>query len=148
MYNIFQNSYDIVLKNWYNLRISLENKDIITRCVEVDNWWQQTPLVNHYLHCDNITEWPSPWELIYENHYCSKARGLGMFYTMYLLGTTNVEFVEGKDYNNEDVTLVLVENAKYILNYWPNSVVNNNLQDFKIVKRIDTQPIIEKIGLK
>jgi hypothetical protein len=64
------------------------------------------------------------------------------------LGIKDVEFVQATDYNNEEVALVIVENAKYILNYWPHTVVNNNLQDFKIVKRIDTSPIIIKIGLK
>jgi len=148
MHNIFQNSYDVILKNWYNLRQSLEIKDISTKCIEVDKWWQQTPLVNHYLHTDFVVDWPNPWELIYENHYCHIARGLGMFYTLYLLGIKDVEFVQATDYNNEEVALVIVENAKYILNYWPDTVVNNNLQDFKIVKRIDTSPIIIKIGLK
>ena len=148
MYNIFQSSYDVILKNWYNLRQKLEEADTETKCIEVDKWWQTAPLVNHYLHSDFSHEWPNPWELIYENHYCSVARGLGMFYTLYLLGIRDIEFVEAKDYNNEEVTLVLVENAKYILNYWPDTVVNNSLQEFKIVKRIDTKPIITKIGLK
>lgn len=148
MGNLFQSSYDTIFKNWYRLRLSLEDKDIQTKCIEVDAWWQKTPLVNHYLHTDCIHEWPNPWELLSENHYCNVARGLGMFYTLHLLGIKDIEFVQAKDYNSEDVTLVLVENAKYILNYWPNTVVNNHLQEFKIVKHIDTLPIIKKIGLK
>lgn len=148
MGNQFQNNHDIIFKNWYRLRLSLENVDLSKKCIEIDNWWQQAPLVNHYLHSDFVKEWPNPWELIFENHYCKIARGLGMFYTLYLLGVETLEFVEAKDYNNEDVCLVLVDNAKYILNYWPNTVVNNCLTDFKIVKHIDTLPIITKIGLK
>lgn len=148
MPNLFQDSYDTIFKNWYRMRLSLEISDIKTKCIEVDNWWQQVPLVNHYLHTDFVKDWPNPWELISENHYCNIARGLGMFYTLYLLGVTDIEFVEAKDYNNEEVLLVLVDNAKYILNYWPDTVVNNCLQDFKITKKIDTLPIINKIGLK
>ena len=148
MGNLFQNNYDTIFKNWYSLRLSLEDKDVKTKCYEIDEWWQSAPLVNHYLHSDFVKEWPNPWELIAENHYCQIARGLGMFYTLHLLGVKDLEFVEAKDYNNEDVCLVLVDNAKYILNYWPNTVVNNCLTDFKIVKRIDTLPIITKIGLK
>lgn len=148
MSNLFQTSYDTIFKNWYRLRLSLENKDTQTKCIEVDRWWQNTPLVNHYLHTDCTDNWPTPWELLSENHYCHIARGLGMFYTLHLLGVSDIAFVNAKDYNNEDVTLLLVENAKYILNYWPNTVVNNDLLDFKIVKTIDTLPIITKIGLK
>jgi hypothetical protein len=148
MENLFQSSYDTIFKNWYRLRMSLETADTKTRCIEVDKWWQTAPLVNHYLHSDFVNDWPNPWELISENHYCHIARGLGMFQTLYLLGIKDIAFVEAKNYNNEDVALVLVENAKYILNYWPNTVVNNCLQDFKIVKHIDSLPIIKKIGLK
>jgi hypothetical protein len=71
-----------------------------------------------------------------------------MFYTLNLLGVKDIEFVEAKDYNNENISLILVDNAKYILNYWPDMVVNNNLKDFKIVKNIDTNTIIKKTGLK
>ena len=148
MENLFQNSYDTIFKKWYRLRESLEHKDLQTQCIEVDKWWQHAPLVNHYLHTDLVDEWPNPWELISDNHYCPIARALGMFYTLYLLGIRDIAFVHAKDYNNEDVTLILVDHAKYILNYWPNTVVNNNLQDFKVVKELDTLPIIKKIGLK
>lgn len=130
------------------MRLSLEDKNLETQCIEIDKWWQSVPLVNHYLHTDYIDSWPNPWELLAENHYCYLARGLGIFYTLYLLGIRDIEFVEAKDYNNEDVVLVLVNNAKYILNYWPNTVVNNCLHDFKITKKIDTTKIINKIGLK
>jgi hypothetical protein len=148
MENLFQNSYDTIFKQWYRMRMSLEDKDIKTQCIEVDKWWQATPLVNHYLHADLVDDWPNPWELISDNHYCPISRGLGMFYTLYLLGIRDIAFVQAKDYNSEDVTLILVDHAKYILNYWPDTVVNNNLQDFKVVKELDTLPIIKKIGLK
>ena len=46
----------------------------------------------------------------------------------------------------EDVVLVLVDNAKYILNYWPNTVISNTLKDFKVVQKLDLQTIIKKIG--
>ena len=148
MSTLFQEKYDTIFKNWYRMRLSLEMADTKTKCIEVDNWWQKVPLVNHYLHTDFVKDWPNPWELLAENHYCKIARGLGMYYTLYLLGTKDIEFVEAKDYNSEEVILVLVDNAKYILNYWPDTVVNNCLQDFKISKKIDTLSIITKIGLQ
>lgn len=149
MENIFTNSsYDVILKNWYELRNKLKTEDLQTICIEVDNFWQRVPLVNHYLHSDFVEDWPNPWELLAENHYCNVARGLGMFYTLHLLGINNIDFVEALDHNNDSVALLLVDNAKYILNYWPNTVVNNYLRDFKNIKHIDTEKIITKIGLK
>lgn len=144
--NIFQVDYQIRLQSWYDLREEIKKLDLQTQCVFIDNWWQKCPLVTHYLHPDFTNEWPGPWELLVENNYCTYARGLGMIYTLLLLGINNIDFVEAKDDNNEDVVLVLVDNAKYIMNYWPNTVVNNCLQDFKIERQIDIVPIITKIG--
>ena len=146
MINVFQLNYDSRLRSWYDLRQTLQNADTKTKCLEIDKWWQSAPLVNHYLHPHEIDTWPTPWELLYDNEYCSMARALGMIYTLLLTGVTGVDFALGKDDNNEDVALVLVDNAKYILNYWPNTVISNSLQDFKIVTKLDTQRIIEKIG--
>ena len=146
MMNVFQNTYDTRLQSWYQLRQSLENSTLEKKCIDIDNFWQKVPLVNHYLHLDNMGEWPSPWELIYDNNYCTVARGLGMAYTLLLLGIKDIEFAEATDYNNEDLVLVLVDRAKYVLNYWPNTVVNNCLQDFTIKKTVPITDIITKIG--
>jgi hypothetical protein len=144
--NIFQGSYENRLQGWFTLRTNLNNLSIKNQCIEIDKWWQKTPLVNHYLHTDFMHEWPGPWELIVENNYCLYARALGMIYTLLLLGVKDIDFVDAIDNNNEDVVLVLVDNAKYILNYWPDTVVNNCLQDFKITKQHSLKPIITKIG--
>lgn len=144
--NIFQGNYELRLKSWYQLRQEISELDRQNQCIRIDDWWQKCPLVNHYLHPDFMFEWPGPWELISENNYCVYARALGMVYTLLLLGINDIDIVDAKDDNNEDVVLVLVDDAKYILNYWPDTVVNNCLQDFKITKRHDLAHIIKKIG--
>jgi hypothetical protein len=144
--NTFQLSYEARLRHWNELRAELENLELAEKCIKVDAFWQQCPLNNHYLHPVDITDWPNPWELIYENEYCVYARALGMVYTLTLLGINAIDLVDAKDDNNEDVVLVLVDRAKYVLNYWPNTVVNNNLANFKIIKTFDITPLITKIG--
>lgn len=144
--NIFQSSYEVRLQDWYNLRNSLSNVTLKEQCIQIDNWWQKTPLVNHYLHPDEVSNWPDPWQLLVENTYCTVARGLGMCYTLLLLNNKDIELVEAIDETSNEVVLVLVDNAKYILNYWPDTVVNNCLQDFKIKKHINIKSIINKIG--
>ena len=144
--NTFQLNYETRLKNWYKLREDLVNKDTKTKCVEVDNWWQRAPLINHHLHPYDINNWPDPWELLSENIYCEVARGLGMCYTLLLMDITNIEFVLATDSQGDDVSLVLVDNAKYVLNYWPDTVISNNLKDFKIVSKLDITTINNKIG--
>ena len=143
--NIFQSTYEARLQDWFQLRKSVINLPIEQQCITIDEWWQHAPLVTHHLHPHDMDNWPDPWELLSENTYCEVARALGMCYTLLLLDISDVEMVLSTNNIGEDVVLVLVDNAKYILNYWPNTVVNNNLRDFKIVSKIDLDKIIKKI---
>ena len=68
-----------------------------------------------------------------------------MCYTLALTGVESIDFVQGKDDNSEDVMLVLVDDAKYILNYYPNTVLSNTLNDFKITAKMDLADVIKKI---
>lgn len=144
--NIFQSSYEARLQDWFQLRQSVVNLPLNEKCVIIDNWWQHAPLVNHHLHPHDIDNWPDPWELLSENTYCEVARALGMCYTLMLIGVTDIKMVLAKNDTIEDVVLVLVDNAKYILNYWPDTVISNNLKDFKVVDTLDIKKIKDKIG--
>lgn len=145
MSNVFQSNYDARLKSWYDLRAKVESFDIREKCVEIDAWWQHAPMVNHYLHPKDTLNWPGPWELLVDNTYCTITRGLGICYTLVLTGVEAIDFCQGKDDNDEDVMIVLVDNAKYILNYWPDTVLNNCLEDFTVTHRIDISGVIKKI---
>lgn len=144
--NTFLLDYYDRLRDWHNLKTILHDADIATQCIEVDRFWQQCPLVNHYLHPADTIDWPNPWELINDNNYCLYARGLGMVYTLMLLGVKDIDFVDAIDDNSENVCLVLVDNAKYVLNYYPNMVVNTKLESFDSIKYLDLTPLAQKIG--
>ena len=144
--NIFQSTYEARLQDWFQLRTSVTSLPIEQQCIAIDEWWQHAPLVNHHLHPHDIDNWPDPWELLSENTYCEVARALGMCYTLYLIGVNDIELVLARNDTAEDVVLVLVDNAKYILNYWPNTVISNTLKDFKVVDRLDIKKIKDKIG--
>ena len=145
MINVFQLSYEARLKSWYDLRKSLENSDIETVCLSIDKWWQYAPLINHHLHPEDIDNWPGPWELLVENNYCQLSRGLGMVYTLQLVGIKSIDFSIAIDDNSEECALVMVDNAKYILNYYPNTVISNSLQDFKLGNPVNMDKINKKI---
>jgi len=144
--NIFQSSYEARLQDWFQLRNSVSSLPLQDQCVTIDKWWQTAPLVTHHLHPHDMDNWPNPWELLSENTYCEVARALGMCYTLYLIGVTDIEMVLAKNNIAEDVVLVLVDNAKYILNYWPNTVISNSLAEFTVVQKLDITKITEKIG--
>ena len=145
MINVFQLNYDSRLRSWYELRIQIENVDIQTKSIEIDRYWQQCPLVNHHLHILDSDNWPGPWELLVENTYCVVARALGICYTLYLTGVDDIKLVEATDKSGNDVVLVLVDNAKYILNYWPDTVLSNSLSDFTIKREINISSLKRKI---
>ena len=144
--NSFQFDFQSRLRSWANLRESLTNTDIENICIVTDQYWQQSPIMNHYLHPVDIDNWPDPWQLLDDNLYCPYARALGIIYTLVMSGISDIDLVEATDHNSIDVVLVLVDRAKYVLNYWPNTVVNNKLGDFTITKKYNIIPIIQKTG--
>jgi hypothetical protein len=143
--NVFQQNYDTRLRSWYELRTKIENLNTESKCVAIDKWWQDAPLVNHHLHILDIKTWPGPWDLLVENTYCTVARALGMCYTLLLTGEKDIELVEATDKTGDDVVLVLVDNAKYILSYWPETVISNTLNDFTIKRHVDISHIQSKL---
>lgn len=146
MFNIFLSDYFTRLRAWHSLKNELQEKSTEEICIAVDKFWQRTPMINHLLHPDDIEDWPNPWELLYYNDYCLFSRGLGMVYTLLLLGIQNIDFIEALDDNNEQAILVLVDDAKYTLNYWPDSVLNTTLSSFKIIKKLNVEILRKKIG--
>jgi hypothetical protein len=144
--NVFILDYESRLRSWSRLRDELQRSTLEKISIEVDKFWQCVPTQNHYLHPDFIKDWPDPWQLLFDNTFCNYSRALGMIYTLLLLGTKNIELVEAKDDNSNEVVLVLVDNAKYVLNYWPDTVVNNHINDFVITRTLDITPLYNKIG--
>lgn len=131
---------------WYELRQTLSTADIQTMCVEIDKFWQQAPLINHYLHPRDVGNWPDPWTLMADNTYCEIARGLGMVYTLLLLDITDVDFCIATNDNSEDVAIVLVGDSKLVMNYWPNMVMDSKSEDFTITQKIDIYKIKKLMG--
>ena len=146
MTNVFILDYEVRLKSWFDLRNKLLRVPISIQVQEVDKFWQRVPISNHYLHPDFIKDWPTPWQLISDNNYCYYARALGMIYSLLLLGTNAIELVQAVDDNSNEVVLVLVDDAKYVMNYWPDTVVNNHIKDFTITRTLDISPLYSKIG--
>ena len=146
MTNIFLFDYVTRLRSWVDLRNKLLRLPINQQAVEIDRFWHRVPTQHHYLHTDFIKDWPDPWQLLSDNTYCNYARALGMIYTLLLLGNKNIDLVDAKDDNSNEVVLVLVDDAKYVLNYWPDTVVNNNIADFVITRKHDITPLYSKIG--
>ena len=97
-----------------------------TSLEQINNWWFCCPWRPYYLHWDDQDTWPDPWQLLSDDIYCEVARGLGILYTITLLDRPDIgsaRLILTKSGHN----LVLVGKEKYILNWEPGTIVNNNL---------------------
>lgn len=137
MINPFQLDYSFRLKEWKNLRLIIRTQSLENACVAVDKWWQQCPLINHHLHPNDAENWPDPWTILSDNTYCTLTRAIGICYTLLLSDIYDLNLVQALDNQGQDHNLVLVSNAKYVLNFYPNSVLSTNLEEFKILKILD-----------
>jgi hypothetical protein len=84
-------------------------------------------------------QWPDPWQLLSDNHYCDIARGLGILYTITLLdradlADTTLVLTETGD------NLVLVNKSKYILN-WDQDTIVNTIQEANIKKQLTQKQV-------
>lgn len=143
--NIFQCSYPERLRHWSLLRSEAKLLSTDNACIMIDRWWQQAPLINHYLHWSDTANWPDPWSLLSDNNYCTLTRAVGICYTLLIIGIVNVDLVQAADCQGEEHNLVLVDSPKYVLNFWPDSVISTNLQDFRIIRRISIDNIKHNI---
>ena len=122
------------LQAWSELRTSCQELPLEDALTQINEFWQRTPWVAHYLHWDDIETWPSPWELLDDNTYCELARGLGILYTLSLVDHKDLKSAE-LFLTEEGYNLVQVNKLKYILN-WDSEVIVNTTQKHKIKRRL------------
>jgi hypothetical protein len=136
---MWSQNFSARLENWNLLRDQCQNLPIESALEQINSWWFATPWRPYYLHWDDQTTWPDPWQLLSDNVYCDLARALGILYTITLLdradmaSTTLVLTEEGDN-------LVLVAKEKYILNWNPDSIVNT-FQAVKIKRQYQKKQI-------
>jgi hypothetical protein len=90
----------------------------------INSWWFDAPWCPYHLHWDDQANWPDPWQLLDDNLYCSLARGLGIMYTIAMLGHSDLQDAVLVEVDGDN--LVLVSQGKYILNWDRDTVVNIN----------------------
>jgi len=125
------------LQDWRDLRDQCLLVDYEIALHLINDWWWRAPMVNHYLHWDDTESWPDPWDLLADNHFCDLAKSLGIVYTILMLNhdeTHSLELVQTPDSN-----LAQVNKGKYILNWAPRELLNNQSTQITIRKTLDCQ---------
>ena len=130
---MWASTFDSRLTSWNQLREHSQNLPLDQALASINRWWFDSPWRPSYLHWDDQSSWPDPWQLLSDNVYCELARGLGILYTISLLDRADMaaaELVLTEDGSN----LVLVAKEKYILN-WDPEIIVNTFQAVKIKKK-------------
>lgn len=117
-------TFDERLASWIKLRQQAESADIESALTMINHWWSSTPWRAYHLHWDDRPNWPDPWQLLDDNLYCPLARALGIMYTITLLDRKDLQDTVLVEVGSDN--LVLVNKKKYILNWDPDTIVNNN----------------------
>lgn len=134
--------YHSRLAQWVNLRRQVQAMLLPAGLHEINQWWYQCPWRPYYLHWDDRQQWPGPWELLADNVFCDLARALGMLYTIRLIATYNdceIRLVETNLGN-----LVLVDQAKYVMNWRPNTVVNIPSNSLAVQRTLES-PVLDQL---
>lgn len=143
--NVFQADYNYRIREWKSVRIEIRTLPTEQACVMVDDWWQRAPLINHHLHWADSESWADPWTILSENIYCTFTRAIGMCYTLMISDINDVKLVIATDSQSEEHNLVIVGNAKYVLNYHPKSVLSTNLNEFTVLRELNLDRLRERI---
>ena len=112
---------------WREWRKGLDRMDLETAVHAVASTYMLVPRINHYLAADEKDRWPTPWELVMDNHYCDLAVALGMFYALSLSkhAEHGPEILIYKDTEKHSwYHLCSIANQKYILNWDQGRIVN------------------------
>jgi hypothetical protein len=127
------------LESWNLLRTRCATLPTESALQQINSWWFSVPWRPYYLHWDDQTTWPDPWQLLSDDIYCDIARGLGILYTITLLDRVDLASAR-LVLTHEGYNLVLVSKEKYILNWEPNTIVNT-FQEVKIHQQYQQQQI-------
>lgn len=141
---MWPSSYPDRLAAWNDLRT--RSKILcIDQCLQnINHWWFQSPWRPYSLHWDDQKDWPDPWHLLADQSFCSLARALGIVYTVILTEHEKVHEVELVETDKDN--LVLINHGKYILNWYPDEIVNISSVNINIKRTISSKQIRKRLG--
>jgi hypothetical protein len=105
---MFNTKYENRLVEWRKLRDDIEESEEPLRlCLD---FWKDIPEVRVAADPYNKESWPTPWEMIEENNYCSFVKILAICYTLQLTERFTHEAFEiniVQDKEQQDVSYLL-----------------------------------------
>jgi len=143
---IWNITFEERLAIWRGFRDSIQQLDLESALLAINDWWWSLPMVDHSLSWHDPEQWPTPWDLIGYHGFCGLARALGMSYTVMMLQRPDINDIT--IIMTHDDNLVRVNQGKYIMNWCPGDIVNIRSQDSTVLQTLDSDRLQKKLGLK
>lgn len=121
------------LAAWREWRENLASQQNSQLLESVAHWWKFVPMVNKTVDQWREETWPTPWELVGEGEFCSNAQGLGIFYTLTLLGI-DCELILAQIKDLDESRLMVLTSDKKLLNYYDGEVIDIDLATLQLVR--------------
>jgi len=135
------------LDRWKQFRKRLGTLPLESALAECVDFWQKAPFTPYYLEHADQTNWPDPWQLVYENYYCDLAKALGIVYTLHLSEHgTNLEMsirVYQDPLSRGQYNLAWIDQGKYVLNFISDEIVNRTQlpKELKLLTELSSQDL-------
>lgn len=140
---MWNQEYELRLRDWYCLRAKASDQSTKSALLIINDWWWQAPIIQCSLRWSDQGHWPDPWCLLQQSGFCDLARALGMLYTVSMLERREIDSMVLAE--TPDNVLVLVNSAKYIMNWSPGVIVNTLAPAVVIQQTIDAGELTKSI---
>lgn len=117
--NPFLQSSSERLSSWREFRRLLSDIGELDQLTRLAKWASQIPTVTYALDFDNPSSWPTPWELLHENHFCTTAVAYLMEQTLIMLGwePSRLRLLYIKNADDQEQKMILLVDDTWALNY-------------------------------
>ena len=141
MFHIYK--YEDRLAAWQEFRSQIESADDPARFVL--DYYDKAPRVSINTDPWDNKTWPDPWELIFENQYCTFCSVLGMCYSLQLTERftgSNFEIHIGVDHKKSRTVFLLMFND-LVIGYNDGIVKRSDISKDLQIEKIYTMPALQ-----
>lgn len=107
---------------WKEFRVGISSDPIEIQLSKIAQFVSSLPYGSRSIDYYSPDSWPTPWEILYHNSLCVSSISLLVYYTL-VLTNPDIEIDLLLIDNSDDVFLLPLIEGKYLLNYYPNTVV-------------------------
>ncbi len=117
------------VRHWREFRLSFsESETDMEQLVKTMKYWQQFPILNHFLDVDFPNNWPTSWELIMGGDFCPACLSYLIEQTLLMSDPRwvkdRVQLIFVHDQSNSTMLMIVVIDNKYVINYIHDTVID------------------------